>query len=224
MKGTELSYTQLIAPTPNIPCTPGWCLQYVRQAFGGMPVTQGAAVDDWLASATKHQDKNFPDGVCVPVFFTIEAIPAGHIAIRMSDGTVYSSSDNSPTPHHHPSLDDLMNYYAYYNLPLTYLGWTEDVEGVPVIQEDDMAGPTAEEIATAVWNHAFKRSDGSDNNTLWLIQSFEESLKGVVKQTVDSTVRGVLNGVGTLDAAHIDATVTAAVQDALKNLAVTLHA
>lgn len=50
-----------------------------------------------------------------------------------ADGSVYSTSDLGTVPHHHPSLDDLIQYYAYYGHPLTYLGWTEDIEGVAVV-------------------------------------------------------------------------------------------
>lgn len=123
---------QLITPNPNIECRPGWCLQYVQNAYG-LTARYGTAFEAWQASTTQHADQAFPDGVDVPVWFTLQDEPAGHVAIRMSDGTVYSTSDLTNTPHHHPSLDDLMGYYAYYGKPLTYLGWTEDVEGFPVL-------------------------------------------------------------------------------------------
>lgn len=127
--------TQLITPDPNIACTPGMCLQYVREAFS-LPAHYASATEAWDNSSSQHRDQNFPAGVWLPVWFSLEAIPAGHVALRAPDGSVYSSSDNSRAPHHHPTLDDLLNYYAYYNLPLTYLGWTEDVAGTPVVSVD----------------------------------------------------------------------------------------
>jgi hypothetical protein len=45
------------------------------------------------------------------------------------------------TPHHHPDIQDLINYYAQWGkMRLTYLGWTEDVASYPVITlEENMA-------------------------------------------------------------------------------------
>jgi hypothetical protein len=54
----------------------------------------------------------------------------------MPDGSVFSTSDYSNTPHHHPDLADLEAYYARYKMTLTYRGWTEDVCGWPVISLD----------------------------------------------------------------------------------------
>lgn len=123
---------QLITPNPNIPCTPGWCLQYVRMTFG-LNGVYDSATDGWNASPTKHRDWNFPAGLWVPVWFGIAKEPLGHVVLLAPDGSVYSTSDNSTVPHHHPSLADLMNYYAAADLPLTYRGWTEDIENVTVV-------------------------------------------------------------------------------------------
>jgi hypothetical protein len=79
----------------------------------------------------------------VPVWFSLATEPAGHVALRTPDGSVYSSSDaNTSTPHHHPSLDDLISYYAAGN-PLTYLGWTEDVASYPVIADSSIGYESA---------------------------------------------------------------------------------
>lgn len=125
---------QLITPNPNIPAEQGMCLQYVRQAFG-RPAVSPRAIDAWNKSTSKHYDTNFPDGCWVPLWFSIATVPAGHVVLRAPDNTVWSTSDNNPSPvHHHSSLNDLMAYYAYYGLPLTYLGWTEDIDGFTVVQ------------------------------------------------------------------------------------------
>lgn len=123
---------QLIYPNPNIACEPGWCLQYVRQTFG-LAGVHYSATNAWDSSPTQHRDYNIPDGVWVPLWFSMEEIPEGHVVLRAPDGSIYSTSDNATVPHHHPNLQDLMNYYAYWGLPLTYLGWTEDIEDVAVV-------------------------------------------------------------------------------------------
>jgi hypothetical protein len=128
-----MSYRQSVTPNPNIRCTPGWCLQYVRQAFG-LPAKYPTATAAWEASRFKHRDRNFPAGVAVPVHYGLAREPAGHIVIRMPDGSVYSTSDNSNIPHHHPNLADLEAFYAGWGWPLTYRGWTEDVADSLVVK------------------------------------------------------------------------------------------
>jgi hypothetical protein len=133
-----VSWQQLITPNPDVPCRPGWCLEYVRNTFG-LPIRYGSAAEAWEKSPSQHPDQNFPDGVDVPVFFAIDTEPNGHIALRMSDGSVYSSSDLGNIPHHHPSIDDLIAYYAYWGkMQLTYLGWSEDVAGFPVVSSESI--------------------------------------------------------------------------------------
>jgi hypothetical protein len=128
-----MTYAQLLTPNPDIPCQPGWCLQYVRQTFGTIPPVHGTALQAWDASGTQHADRVYPGGCYVPVFFTLADNAAGHVALLCPDDTVYSTSDLGTTPHHHNSLDDLIAYYAFYGHPLTYLGWTEDLEGVSIV-------------------------------------------------------------------------------------------
>jgi len=126
---------QLITPNPNIPCKPGWCLEYVRRTFG-LPARYLTATEAWENSTTPHRDRNFPAGVAVPVYYGLAREPAGHIVLRMPDGSVYSTSDNSTTPHHHPNIADLESYYAGWGWPLTYRGWSEDVANTPVVGLD----------------------------------------------------------------------------------------
>lgn len=126
-------FTQTIAPNPNISCRPGWCLEYVRRTFG-QPVRYGTAIEAWDHSTAKHRDQAFPANVWVPLFFTVKGVPAGHIVLRAPDGTIYSTTDPyALTPTRHPNLGDLMRRYANAGVPLTYLGWTEDIAGTPVI-------------------------------------------------------------------------------------------
>ena len=127
-----MTYSQLVLPNPDIPCQPGWCLQYVRQTFGA-PIVEPTATAGWNNAEFKHTDTDFPAGCYVPVWFSLATEPAGHVALMCPDGSVYSTSDNSTVPHHHPSLDDLIAYY--WRNPLTYLGWSEDISNVRVVAD-----------------------------------------------------------------------------------------
>lgn len=125
---------QLITPNPNIKCFPGWCLMYVRQAFG-LAGLYPSATAGWNAARFKHRDRNFPPGRWVPVWFHLAGEPLGHVALLAPDGSVYSTSDPGNVPHRHPNLDHLLAYY--WRLGPTYLGWTEDIEGVSVVAAGD---------------------------------------------------------------------------------------
>ena len=183
--------TQLVYANPNIWCRPGWCLQYVREAFGIYPGVQPTATAGWNASPTKHRDRDFPAGKWVPVWFHLANVPAGHVALMAPNGNVYSTSDDNNTPHCHPDLDDLINYYNRYGQPITYLGWTEDIEGVAVVdsgdasigpageiieptEEDDM--PSAQDVAKALLNEP--AYDGGKSVSAVLKGLFEHDFVG----------------------------------------------
>lgn len=141
-----MGWAQIITPNPDIACTPGYCLQYVRQTYG-LPARHPSATAAWNASDSKHYGRDFPPGLWTPVWYGIAREPLGHVVLLAPDGSVYSTSDNSTIPHHHPNLQDLEDYYAGWGWPLTYRGWTEDVAGYPVIttnNEDDMNSDQAD--------------------------------------------------------------------------------
>lgn len=167
-------FTQKITPNPNISCKPGWCLEYVRRTFGQPAVAgYGTATAAWEKSPTKHRDRNFPAGVAVPVWYGLANEPAGHVVLRMSDGSVYSTSDLGNIPHHHPDLADLERYYARYGMPLTYRGWTEDIQGSAVItasgispqgtvtKKDGFDMAEVNDVVDAIFAKKFQKSDGS---------------------------------------------------------------
>jgi hypothetical protein len=124
---------QLIYPNPNIWCEPGYCLMYVRRTYG-LDGLYPTATAGWISAQRKHRDRDFPPGCWVPVWFSLGKEWRGHVALMAPDGSVYSTSDPSNTPHHHPSLDHLLSYYS--RLEPTFLGWTEDIEGVAVVASD----------------------------------------------------------------------------------------
>jgi hypothetical protein len=120
-------------------------LQYVRQTFG-LPAVEPSATAGWANAKFKHTDKNFPDA-WVPLWFSIDTIPEGHVVLRAPDGRIYSTSTNTKTPYVHPNLDHLIWFYGdrvepQYRLNLRYLGWSEDISNTRVVEnvEDDDMG------------------------------------------------------------------------------------
>jgi hypothetical protein len=196
-----MTYIQAVTPTPNIPCKPGWCLQYVRQAFG-LPAIHPTATAAWEASKTQHRDRNFPAGVSHAVWYGLDKEPAGHVVLRMPDGSCYSTSDLSTVPHHHPDLADLEAYYARYGMTLTYRGWTEDVQGIPVItnstisaqgaitpQEDDMTPEQwkfVQAVLTSLSDNVATKKDLKDTekSVNWSTQQQVEAVGRVTQQLI----------------------------------------
>lgn len=133
---------QIITPNPSIDCSPGWCLMYVRETFG-IPAKHPTASSGWDSSQYKHQDLHFPEGMWVPIWFSLANNPSGHVALRAPDGSVWSASHPIRTsPIRHSSIEDIITYYGN---RLTYLGWTEDVEDVAVLSLDDVI-PNADAV------------------------------------------------------------------------------
>jgi hypothetical protein len=132
-----VTWTQLRQPGVNKPCRPGWCLVYVQDVFG-IPAKQPSALADWQANTYNHADQDFPEGVAVPIWFSGRSGDLklyGHVAVRMSDGSVWSASHpTSDQPMHFNSIDALNSYYGG---QLIYLGWSEDVEDVLVIEQEE---------------------------------------------------------------------------------------
>jgi hypothetical protein len=129
---------QLITPTPIIPAVGGWCLQYVRQAFG-LEARYASATEAWESSKSQHRDRSFPPGLWTPVWYGLDTTPLGHVVLRSPDGAVYSTSDYSGWPRVHADLAELEAFYAYYGMNLTYRGWTEDVAGFAVMAPSAIA-------------------------------------------------------------------------------------
>ena len=197
-----MAYRQLVAPNPNVPCQPGWCLKYVADAYGGgYPVVYPSATAAWNGAQFKHQDQSFPAGVAVPVWFSIRNVPEGHVAIRMPDGSVYSTtSGTSNRAVHHPNMQDLLNAYAPYN-PLTYLGWTEDLAGKRLVINDggdDMADKINLDTAR-ILTHGVLARNGLAGRIQALDGSTDADLNAnhVGKELTNSYVQGLfLSGEG----------------------------
>jgi len=130
-------WIQLRDADMNVGYTGGWCLSYVQDAFHtDHPFP--TAIAAWNAGRGNHGEVP-PLGITVPVFWTLGNVPAGHVAIRLDDGYVASStlSGYHPKPYFHPNLNDLTNMYGRYNGGAKYLGWSEYVGSVKVVGWED---------------------------------------------------------------------------------------
>lgn len=86
-----------------------------------------------------HPGELPPSGLTVPVYFSLGDVANGHVAISLDDGSVASSTQPGLHPQGfiHPNLQNLINVYAKYNGGCTYLGWSEYVGTVRVVQPEN---------------------------------------------------------------------------------------
>lgn len=129
----------------RIPYVGGWCQGFVEGAWGratkptpSNPTTSGvhaSATVAWNAEPNKHTDYP-PKGITVPVYFSLGSTPHGHVAIRLDDLMVASSTQAgyNPQGYIHPNIKHLIDLYAQYNKGCKYLGWGEHVGGIRVVR------------------------------------------------------------------------------------------
>lgn len=123
----------------------GLCLSFADDYFG-IPHAEPTATVAWNKTVNKHLDRNFPTDTIVPIWFTFKNKAGGdlgsHIAAHRPDGVIVSSPWESGTTHAElNSIEQLIGIYSDNGKnPMTYLGWSEDIAGVRIIQPqgDDM--------------------------------------------------------------------------------------
>lgn len=108
----------------------GWCLAYVQTAFGtgwaGSNATE--AWTDHIPDNTKHEDRNIPGGMYVPIYFS-GYHGLGHFAIY-KDGQVWCTPiEHKPTADVWSSIDEVVQKYG-----VTYIGWCEQLGGTQIIE------------------------------------------------------------------------------------------
>jgi hypothetical protein len=131
-----MAWEQLRDANMSIGYVGGWCLKYVQDAFG-TDHPYPTAIAEWNATSThNHPNEEPPLGITVPIYLSLGNVPAGHVAIRLSDGYVASSTQagSHSSPYYHKSIADLVSVYGQYNGGAQYLGWSEVVGTTQVVQ------------------------------------------------------------------------------------------
>lgn len=131
-----MSYRQLRDANWKVPSTGGWCLEYVQDAFK-TDHPDPDAMNAWNDNYKSGNHVSLPPvGKTVPVYFSLGNVPQGHVAISLDDGKVASSTraGTFPQGYIHPNLNDLVAVYGRYNGGCKYLGWSEYVGTVHVVE------------------------------------------------------------------------------------------
>lgn len=136
-----MAWVQKFSPDLGTEDYPGWCLRFTQTAWNA-PVMYYCARESWDNSGFQHTD-GLPS-VAVPVYWswwgTIngETRDWGHVAVLLPDGRVLSSPLTWAQGYGQQivsSVDEVSRI-----LGATFLGWTEDMNGLRVV--DFVADPT----------------------------------------------------------------------------------
>lgn len=159
-----MPYAQLLPANPAQQDWAGSCLSFVTHSFS-VPNLYGSAWDAWCNSI-QHGDRNFPDGVAHPIWFehwgTYGDPPTfknwGHTCVRFSDGRILSSPGSGFGQQWFNSIEQVESWFN-----CRFVGWSEDVNGVKVIQYSEPEIPGVDEMfakvqyasgAAFLWNMA----------------------------------------------------------------------
>lgn len=170
---------QLIEPNLTVKGRVGFCLEYAAHVFGYYGSGTNAW-DAWEQTKHKHTDA-IPTDVAVPVWFSYWATIAGvyanygHVVISVPGQGFYSSPYQLGTDH--AVLSSIAEIERIYGVE--YVGWSEDILGLQVIQGGDMPltsgqidklikmglnrEPTAEELG----NQDYANNPGLAIDTFW---------------------------------------------------------
>jgi len=137
-----MAWSQLSGPYWDAVDNAGFCLSFTQRAFVGngnrTPVLHYCARDAWDASPTKHWDRNMPNDVAVPVWWSWtgsingEYRDWGHAAVYYN-GRIFTSPGRG---HGSEWFDSIEALERAWNIGLQFLGWTEDIGGLSVISSD----------------------------------------------------------------------------------------
>lgn len=125
----------------------GWCLAVVAGSYGARGSSYSAKTA-WQSCGTKHQDRNIPEGIYVPLWY--EGGTYGHVVIGYRSGnnlTIWSS------PYTHIAtfqkfsgeINWCLNYVGQVYGVGGFTGWSESVLDSRVIEyQNDQVQPTPE--------------------------------------------------------------------------------
>lgn len=154
--------TQLVHPRLTTQSKAGWCLWFQEEDFGTPHLYQYAEDEDptttdaWSLAQFKHPGEQPPEDVCVPVYFSFFSVQdgreEGHIADHVPGRGVFSSPlDSSYGNQWFPSIQALVDRInKIKGANCRYLGYSEDLAGVRIVEINMDAHPYNEGDATNI--------------------------------------------------------------------------
>lgn len=139
-------YKQLITPLIATSSIASYCLMYTDDAINVPQVSRTAnaqiAHDKAKAKNWVHSDTNYPKNVWFVMFWSIDNGDyqgQGHVALAFIDDNnnlqIHDSEVHRGAREVYTSLDELYNWFGSVGTQMTFLGWSEGVDNVKIIDE-----------------------------------------------------------------------------------------
>jgi len=186
-----MEYAQIKSPNLGISEDAGWCLRFTERSFG-VPLVYPSAWEAWEATEFKHLDRDFPNAA-VPVWFDWTGDVGsgkqryGHVAYRSPDGVIHSAPGVGQGSITFNSVDELTQYFGN---GMTYVGWSEDIAGVKVIEGEEMEYFDSEEQLAWTAREIYGVEPQKDwlTNTLASKQSYKTITERMKRYAVDAGI------------------------------------
>lgn len=143
-------YQQLKSFISSVVGTPGNCLIYVRESFGIASNGTPTASAGWARAVYRHSGTP-PTNISVPIWFSWEN--SGHVASWVN-GVIHSTTAQGMK-----TFNSISALTSYIGQGIQYLGWSEDVDGVRVVEPEVTPTPAGKTITlpanSGLW-HLYK--------------------------------------------------------------------
>ncbi len=157
-----MAYAQVRKPNPRIKGYSGMCLNYARRVFN-VGAKYPTAWTAWRNAKKRHTASSHPKNVSVPIWFSFyrRGVNFGHVVIYVPKKGYYSSPYQRGVPFNIlPSIKEVERIYS-----AKYVGWSEDINGVPVIKKVATPKPKrksnttiAKEVIAGKWGNGPARA------------------------------------------------------------------
>ena len=139
-------YKQLIMPLIATQAIASYCLMYTDDAINVPQVSRTAnaqiAHDTANAKGWVHPNQDYPRNVWFVMFWSIDNGDyrgLGHVALAFLDDNnslqIHDSEVHREAREIYTSLDDLYGWFGSVGTRMTFLGWSEGVDNVKIIDE-----------------------------------------------------------------------------------------
>lgn len=142
-----MGYQQTVETNDGAQDYAGMCLRFAQKVFNTKPYGYDSAWAAWEATMVKHYDRNFPQDVVCPVFFSHMGSYGdplvyknwGHVVCHFPGRGFLSSPGNGYGQQWFGSIEEIESYFR-----CTHVGWAEDINDLTVMvgNADPAPAPT----------------------------------------------------------------------------------
>lgn len=176
-------YTQLVPfNKAQAGTVPNLCLDNVRKGYG-IPNKYASAWEAW-EHTQQHPDRNIPDGLDVPLYYsytaTLDGVTQnyGHINVRLANGMVWSDGNI------YTSID---SYLAFHSPK--FVGWGESVNDVMIIEGETMTAADINQVRIIFFSvRGYNGENGKPNA---LTGEADAAIQGWVGKDVGQLINSV---------------------------------